>query len=310
MMNILIVAQESAGVQALRMLAQRGHRICAVLTRAPSEAGAVHGATVDAMARKLGYPTLHAELVKDPAFATQVQRERVDIILNIHSLFIMHAAVAASARLGAFNLHPGPLPAYAGLNAPSWAILHGETQHGVTVHWMEEGIDTGPIAYQRLFPLTDADTGLTVAHRCVREGLELIAELVDTAATEPAAIPRRTQDLSRRSYFGREVPHGGALDWSWPARRVVDFVRACDYHPLPSPWGYPSTRADGATLAIARARCTGDPTTAPPGTVVGRSDAVRVACADEWVEVSHVWREGRRVSAADVIRRVSHLTAA
>ena len=55
--------------------------------------------------------------------------------------------VLEAPRIGSFNLHPGPLPEYAGLNAPSWAIYHGEQEHRVTLHWLDAGIDTGPIAY-------------------------------------------------------------------------------------------------------------------------------------------------------------------
>jgi len=60
---------------------------------------------------------------------------------------VPEAVLGVPAR-GAWNLHPGPLPRYAGLNAPSWAIYRGEQRHGVTVHRMDRGIDTGDIAYQ------------------------------------------------------------------------------------------------------------------------------------------------------------------
>lgn len=311
-LNVLLVGEESAGVQALRMLAKTDHRVVAVLTGAARDApgNAVRGVSVHALAERLGHPTLPADLVKDPGFADEVRRLDVDLILNIHSLFIMHETVAAGARLGAFNLHPGPLPAYAGLNSPSWAILHGEQRHGVTLHWMEVGIDKGPIAYQALFPIGDTDTGLTVAGRCVREGLRLVATLLDDAATQPSAVPRRAQDLSQRSYFGREIPHGGALDWRWPARTVVNFVRACDYHPLPSPWGYPAARAGDMSIAIARARATGEAAVAPPGTVVPAPDAVRVACGDQWIEVTHVWCGDQRRPATEVLDRVPRLARA
>lgn len=303
-------------MQVLRNVAARGHNVTGVLTREPTAESGIRGATVSGLAATLGYPTLPAELVTDPTFADRVRHDDVDLILNIHSLFIMDGTVAASARIGAFNLHPGPLPAYAGLNAPSWAILRGEDHHGVTVHWMDAGVDTGPIAYQSTFPLSETDTGLSVARRCVHEGLALIDLLLDTASTDPASVPRRPQDLSLRSYFGRKMPHGGAVDWSWPARYVVDFVRACDHYPLPSPWGYPTARTATDEIALARARTTGRRSDLPPGTVqpTGDGQAVRIACGDEWIDVTHVWRDRRRRPAAQVLRdltfvRSGHLTS-
>lgn len=308
-MNVLLSAQESAGVQALRLIAAAGHHVAAVLTTTSSSRSAVRGAPVDALTDRLGYAVLPAELVTEPSFADEVRRRQVDVILNVHSLFLMHPDVASSARIGAFNLHPGPLPGYAGLNSPSWAILHGQQQHGVTLHWMDAGIDTGPIAYQSRFPITASDTGLTVARRCVTDGLELVRKLLHTAASDPAAVPRLPQDLSQRSYYGRQVPHDGMMDWRWPARRAVAFVRACDYHPLPSPWGHPATWAGDEPILIARARETGSVSTAAPGTVVPGGDGVLVACADEWIEVTHVRRHDRRMSALEAIGHVERLTS-
>lgn len=292
-------------MQVLRMLAVTEHELAAVLTTAPATASAIRGASVHAVAEGFGLPVLPATLVKDPAFAKDVARRHVDLILNIHSLYVMHEAVAASARIGAFNLHPGPLPAYAGLNSPSWAILHGETQHGVTLHWMDASIDTGPIAYQTMFGISGDDTALSVARRCVREGLPLVETLLDDAGTDRATIPRREQDLSRRSYFGREVPHDGVAQWTWPAQRVVDFVRACDYYPLPSPWGYPTAYVGDREITLARARTTGRPSTEPPGTMTVDDDQVAVACADEWIELTHAWHEGRRVPAGHAVRGIA-----
>ena len=310
-LNVLLVGEESAGVQALHMLAATDHRVAAVLTGSHEPARTpVRGVSVAAVAKLFGHRTLPADLVRDAGFADEVRRLGVDLILNIHSLFVMHADVAASARLGAFNLHPGPLPAYAGLNAPNWAIFNDEDEHGVTLHWMEAGIDTGPIAYQAVFPIGDTDTGMAVARRCVRDGLELVARLLETAAADRSAIPRRAQDMSRRTYFGRQVPHDGVLDWRWPARKVLNFVRACDYYPLPSPWGYPSAHAGDLSIAIARARATGEPAAVPAGTVDATSDAVRVACGDAWVEVTHVWCDERRRRAVEVLESVPRLTAA
>jgi methionyl-tRNA formyltransferase len=132
----------------------------------------------------------------------------------------------------------------------------------------------------------------------MREGVTLVEALLDDAATGPAAIPRHEQDLTLRSYFGREVPHDGIVRWTWPARRVVDFVRACDYHPLPSPWGYPTATVDGAAITLARVEPTGEPADEPPGSVVHAPDGVMVACGDEWITVTHTWHDGRRSRVA------------
>ena len=306
--NILLVAEESAGMQTLRALARTGHRIVAVLSSSPS--GTSRGAVVADFAAQLAVPRWPAELVKTGQLAERMQAEAVDLLLNVHSLAIAHPAVVEAPRIGSFNLHPGPLPRYAGLNAPSWAIYHGESTHGVTVHWMEKGVDTGSIAYQTLFEIEPRDTGLTLSMKCVREGLPLLLDLVETAAARPDSIPAVAQDPRKRNYFGRGVPQQGVIDWAQPARRVIDFIRACDYAPLPSPWGAAKAAValtDEAEpllqLEVVKAAMTGLASIAPPGTVDRCADGrVQVATADEWIEISRVRINARSLPAREVLR--------
>jgi methionyl-tRNA formyltransferase len=300
MLNVLLVGGESAGIQALRAIARTGHRIVAVLTTSRREHA--RGATVADVATHFGYPVWPAKLVKDPALGDRLREEGVDLLLNVHSLFVIHAEVLRAARIGSFNLHPGPLPEYAGLNAPSWAIYRGERRHGVTVHWMAPGIDTGPIAYQSTFEISEEDTGLSVSARCVRHGLPLIERLLDTASTQPSQIPSIEQDFSRRRYFGADVPYGGKVHWTVPARELVDLVRACDYFPLVSPWGYPATRIEDRVITIVKASRTGEPCSEPPGTVGRTVDgAAMVATADEWILVHRLRVDEKYVPADDVL---------
>jgi methionyl-tRNA formyltransferase len=303
----MLVGGESAGLQTLKAIAATSHTLVGVLP-SPSRNGFA-GASVEGLARKLGVPIWSATCVRDPAFATVVADAQVDVLLNVHSLYLIDAAVLQTPRLGCFNLHPGPLPEFAGLNAPSWAIQRGERMHGVTVHWMAAGIDTGPLAYFERFPIDDADTGLSVALKCIRLGVRLVETLLVIAATDAAAIPRIPQDLDKRRYFGAGPPDKGRLTWSASARHVRDFVRAADYRPFPSPWGHPRTTTDGRELAVVAASCTGRATDVPPGTIGLRSEqGVEVACGDEWLLVREVQDEGRYQPAAAALESIERLS--
>ena len=306
-LNILLVAGESAGVRALRAIHDSGHRLVAVL--AVRRAGLGLTTSVADAADQLGYPVWPARRVRQPAFARAVRRERVDLLVSVRSLRLVHPSVLAAPAIGAYNLHTGPLPRYAGRNAVSWAICRGETAHGVTLHRMTADLDAGPIAYQATFPIGDTDTAARVTAQCVRHGIPFIARLLADAARGPAHVPAMDQDLSQREVFGPEVPHGGRLVWSWPARRVVDFIRACDFHPFPSPWGTPRATLAGRAIGIARAHRTRQPTDAAPGTVgEAAGPAVAVACGDEWILVDIVVADGERLDAASALQRGGQLT--
>jgi methionyl-tRNA formyltransferase len=297
-----VVAEESAGVKALDALrtAPESPEIVAVVTATESQ-GTRRPLVAAAVARE-GLELLPPSTLRTRSFADSISDLDVDLLVNVHSLFVLGPDVVRAPRIGSFNLHPGPLPEYAGLNAPSWAIYKGETTHAVTLHWMEAGIDTGPVAYRASFAIDDADTGLSLTAKCVRHGVPLLWRLVADAARDPSSIPALEQDLGRRRYFGREVPNEGSVIWAAPAREVVRFVRAADYGPFDSPWGIPRARLGGRAIGIAKASLTGEKADQPPG-AVGRSlegGAVMVAAADEWVAVRRMWRDGRSLSPREV----------
>ena len=262
-LNVLLVAEESAGIQTLRLLADLPHRVVGVMARRHSDAKV---ATVWNVATGMNLAIWPAELVKEAAFAREIERLRVDLLLNVHSLYIIDEELLGACRIGAFIMHPGPLPEYAGLNVPSWAIYSGETEHGVTVREIIPRLDAGPIVNESRFPIESSDTGLSLMLKCVREGLPLIERLVTTAAVSAGAIPRREQDLRLRHYFHGAPPDNGWLRWNRSAREIVNHVRASDYSPFPSPWGHPLTRLDDREVGIVKVERTGQPTDSPPGT--------------------------------------------
>jgi len=307
-MRVVLAAEESAGLQILRTLAGSKHQVVAVLASPPKDRAV--GARVWNVARELGCATWPADLVKDPGLGERLRSEQVDILLNVHSLYVINEEVLAAPKLGAFNLHPGPLPRYAGLNAVSWALFRGENTHGVTVHRMDPGIDSGPIVYQTCFPIESEDTALSVSLKCAREGVALMLHLLQVAEADPASIPLVPQDLGRREYFGKEVPGHGWLSWSWPARRVLDFVRACDYLPFPSPWGHPRARLGVQEFALVKANRTDLLCRVPPGSIGDATDSgVYVACQNEWILASKLLVNGRYVPAAELLRAGDCLAA-
>jgi methionyl-tRNA formyltransferase len=300
-LNVLLAAEEAAGLQALKLLTESQHRLIAVLTSAP--ATNTKTARVAAAADRLGVPVWEAGLLASAPLAKSLRREKVDLLLNVHSLVVAHAGVVAAPRIGSFNLHPGPLPEYAGLNAPSWAIYHGARRYAVTLHWMETGIDTGDIAFTAPVLISRQDTGLTLSAACVRAGLPLIAALLRVAACNSHHIPAIAQDLTRRRYFGREGPHPRGMPWDLSARQLDAFVRACNYGPFPSPWGRPISLLGDCRIEILKTSLTGERCSPVPGTVDTDSDGTpRIATADEWLRIERIAVDGRSSPPADVLR--------
>jgi methionyl-tRNA formyltransferase len=294
----VLVAEEAAGIQALRLLGRRGWEVVAVLS---SARGATTGATVAHAARRSKLRVMPARKATTAAFAEFLRARGVDLLLNVHSVLVLDEEVVAAPVVGSFNLHPGPLPEYAGLNTPSWAIFNGERRYGVSLHWMEAGVDTGPVAWSRRFAILKSDTGVSLSLRCIRAGIPLIERLLERVEADKA-IPRHPQDLRRRVLFGARPPREGRLSWSDPSRRIVDFVRASDYRPFPSPWGHPTTMLDGVPIGVVQASRTSRTSRAQPGTITaGREGSVLVATNDLWVAVERVQVDGTYHTPAAVL---------
>jgi UDP-4-amino-4-deoxy-L-arabinose formyltransferase/UDP-glucuronic acid dehydrogenase (UDP-4-keto-hexauronic acid decarboxylating) len=296
---IALAGEEAAGVQALRLLAHRGHSVAAVFTDSGEDESS---ASVASTAESLGVPVRAASEVRRPALAGWLGEQQVELLLSVHSRHMIHADVLAVPTLGAYNLHPGSLPERAGMHVPSWALYEGADRHGVTLHHMTPVFDAGPIVFADAFDLQTSDTGLSVLIQCVRRGLRLVEQLLELVERgEP--VPAHPQDLARRRWFGVGPPDDGRLDWRRPARCAVDFVRACDYRPFRSPWGFPRCTAHGLDVAVLGASVDRGRGHATPGTVAHtEGDAVLIAAADAWVRVERVEVEGHQFPAVDVFR--------
>ncbi|EKD60293.1 MAG: Amino acid adenylation protein, partial [uncultured bacterium] len=152
----------------------------------------------------------------------------MDWLLSVANLSVIPQDVLALA-VGAVNFHDGPLPRYAGLNAPVWAILNGETRHGISWHLIEGGIDEGDVLEQRLFDIAANDTALTLNTRCFEAAIDSFPALL--AQLESRQLQRKPQDLTQHSlYLRADRPEAmGRIDFSGTAEAVVRLVRGLDH---------------------------------------------------------------------------------
>jgi len=141
-------------------------------SRSPSQD---KGDPLASFARRLGI-----EVVGRRVFAAEhcaSARKPEGWLISANSAFIVPAELLEQFEGRSLNFHPGLLPEYAGLHTHQWAIRNGEREFGVTVHRMENAIDTGPIVGQVRFPVKPDDTGLSLYSRCLTAGAELFSRI-------------------------------------------------------------------------------------------------------------------------------------
>jgi methionyl-tRNA formyltransferase len=142
---------------------------------------------------------------------------------------ILWPELLALFPLNVVNLHGGRLPEYRGANVLQWAIINGETETSVTLHYVDQGIDTGPVIAESRIPIDDQDTAVTLRDRMSAEGKDLLRKWLPYLLK--GDVETTSQDESKARVWRRRKPEDGLIDWAWPDEQVRNLIRA-----LVKPW--------------------------------------------------------------------------
>lgn len=280
-MKIIVACDDAAGIRLIKSILSSGYEIAGVLA-SPREKSI---SSPYLYAVEKGINVWHGLNAATEQFVDTVVKEQIDLILSIRFPYIFNKKIIDAPRFGAFNLHTGLLPQYAGSNVSSWAIYNGERYHGVTLHRIEEAIDTGPVVDQVRFNIEDHDTGLTLTKKGITSGISMIIHFLGRVAKKEN-ISATPQNLELRKYYPKAVPQQGYVDWKHKAQMIFNFIRACDYYPLSSPWGTPKAALEGEEIFICKSTMTDGWSKELPGTIrVGLNHEVKVATGDKWLQL-------------------------
>ncbi|WP_372837363.1 formyltransferase family protein, partial [Puniceibacterium confluentis] len=263
-MTCVVIGNESLLVQCCEKLLESGHAIAAVVTRNPEIALWAQGRDLRSVA-------------PGPGLARRLPDAPFDWLLSIANLDILPADVLSRPVRGAVNFHDGPLPRHAGLNAPLWALIEGETRHGITWHMISGGVDEGDVLTRRGFDIADTDTALTLNAKCFEAAIDSFGELIDQLETgNPQRCP---QDPSQRRLhaLADRPAHGGCLDFTRPARELERLVRALDHGRYWNPLCTAKFWIDGRFWHVGAAQ-TGTEIGAPGTVLAVTSDRLTLAC--------------------------------
>ncbi|MCH9671476.1 MAG: hypothetical protein K0U93_08520 [Gammaproteobacteria bacterium] len=209
------------------------------------------GLTLAKFCDRQGIAYAVADMINAPSVVEQAARFAPHFGISANNFRILKAPLINVPSEGFVNFHNGPLPRYGGLNVCSWALLNGESQYGVTWHFIDEGIDTGDVLAQRLFAVTQDMTGLKLVQRCIKEGISVFEELAPQLL-DGSLVPRK-QDFSQASYFSRkDTPALAHLNFDAPYAELERIVRALDFHPFPPTFVLPSCAYEGRPLYLQR----------------------------------------------------------
>jgi methionyl-tRNA formyltransferase len=292
-MRIALIGQAAFGEAVFRALRDAGEQIVAVssITGSAERPDPLYVAAQDA-----GTPFFETPKLKKRATLDAFAETRPDLGVMAFVTHILPERVLTLPALGTIQYHPSLLPKHRGISSMHWAIRAGETATGLTVFWVDAGIDTGPILLQREVAIGADDTvGSLYFDKLFQPGVDALVESV--RLVREGAAPKIAQDDTQATYDPPASDQNSAIVWSAPARDVYNLVRGSN----PTPGAH--ARVDGKLVRIFDAAFTAVETYPadrnPPGTIMAvDADSIEIALAGGVLSAKRLSLEGSKKLAA------------
>ena len=239
-----------------------------------------------------GIPVFQPEKARHPDAVARIAAEAPDLIVVVAYGHILPKSILDIPRLGCINVHASLLPKYRGAAPINWAVARGETETGITIMRMDEGMDTGPMLHVREMPIGEEDTAETMYAKLSALGAEALCEALRRLLE--GTLGETPQDAARATYAPMLKKEHGRIDWSRPAEEIRNLVRGM------TPWPSAFALHDGKTLKVLSSAVVADPGPArEPGEVValGRG-GISVACGEGVLRLGAVQPEGGKAMDA------------
>ena len=302
-MRIIFIGTGEIGVPTLRALLNSGHEVVGVVTQPDKpvgreqriEAPPIKKALLSGApgGRALPFAILQPAKIKDPKVIEQIRDLKPDVVVVMAYGQILPRDVLEIPCVTCLNLHASLLPRWRGAAPIQAAIAAGDRQTGITVMYMDEGLDTGDILLKREINVSPSDTGGSLHDRLAQIAPELLLESLRLVAAGNA--PRIPQDNARATYAPKLKREHGEIDWSESAQAIERKVRA--YNPWPGAF----MKVGNQNLKIFSASVVDISGT--PGEILRSENELVIAAGGGAISVGEVQLEGkRRMSAADFLR--------
>jgi methionyl-tRNA formyltransferase len=302
-MRVVFLGSGAIGVPSLQALAaSRLHDVQAVVTQPDRPAGRelkLRPPPVKVAALELGLPVFQPVKVRAPEAVANLGEFMPDVIIIAAYGQILPKAVLSLPPLGCINIHASLLPRHRGAAPIQAAILAGDTETGITIMQLDEGLDTGDILLKVTTPIAPEETAGSLHDRLALLAPAALLDCLDRL--ERGTLQRERQNPALATYAPKLKHSDGAIDWNESASKIERRIRAM----FPWPGAYTSIplRDSNAILKIHRGRiCQG--ATGPAGTILAAGDdGIVVATAENGIILQKMQLAGGKpLEAGDFLR--------
>jgi methionyl-tRNA formyltransferase len=296
----VVFAYHNVGVRCLKVLLAGGVDVALVVTHQDSASENIWFESVISVCQAEGIPYITPDDAKSPELLEQVNAAKPDLMFSFYYRHMLPAAVLDIAP--AYNMHGSLLPTFRGRAPVNWAVLHGATEIGATLHEMTAKPDAGAIVAQTAVPILPDDTAHEVFGKVTVAAEQTLWKVLPALLAGTA--PRIPNQLDKGSYFGGRKPEDGRIDWSQDAQQVYNLHRA-----VAPPYPGAFTDAGGQRYVIERARLHRGPLPSlPPGLTVV-DNAIFGVCGDgRALAISSLLADGVPITASELSARLAQAT--
>lgn len=241
----VVFAYHNVGVRCLKVLLAGGVDIALVVTHEDSATENIWFESVVSLCQTEGIPYITPPDAKSPELLAQVKAADPEFMFSFYYRHMLPASLLEVAP--AFNMHGSLLPEYRGRAPVNWAVLHGASETGATLHEMTVKPDAGAIVSQMVVPILPDDTAFEVFGKVTVAAEQALWRVLPSLLDGTAM--RINNDLSKGGYFGGRKPEDGRIDWHLPAQQVYNLHRA-----VAPPYPGAFTDHNGVRYVIERAR--------------------------------------------------------
>ena len=240
--------------------------------------------TLRQLAEDNGIDVFWPSNINDKDFLERLRSYRSDLFVSLFFDQIFREEIMNIPRLKTINCHAGKLPYYRGRCVLNWVLINDEKEFGITVHYMDEGIDTGDIILQRTYPITDSDTYRTLRERAFVECPNILYDAIKQIQSGCVTVKKQGEIDPVGFYCGARKENDEIIDWNQTSREIFCFIRA-----VTDPGPCASAYVNGNKIRIISAREIPD---APvykgiPGQVLAKQkDGMLVKTEDSFIKIT------------------------
>jgi methionyl-tRNA formyltransferase len=303
-LRVIFAGTPVFAAESLAALLKSSHQVTAVYTQPDRPAGRGRKLTpspVKTLALQQGLPVRQPETLKATDVHAELAALEADVMVVVAYGLILPQAVLAIPALGCLNIHASLLPRWRGAAPIQRAIQAGDTESGVTIMQMDEGLDTGDILLTRHTPITTSTTGGELHDTLAAQGGQAIIEALDgLAAGTLKATPQPQEGVS---YAAKLSKAEAELDFSRPADELAARIRA--FNPWPVAWCWLGDERLRLLMAESTHREQEDIDVSPGTLLANDGDALRIACGPDGDQVLRIsraqWPGGKALAVRDLL---------